>query len=652
MSPSTVRSELAELESLGLLTHPHTSAGRDPDRARLPLLRRASCSSGRSRGRARFPLDLTSMRSEVEAALQSTTEMLSQVTRLLALVSAPGLETATVRHVEVLLLQPSVVMVVTITSTGGVAKKLVTFERAGRPGPRGLGERVPERAARRRRARHAPAAQAVRRPEPLGAGARLPRRAAPGVRRARDARRRSRSTSAAPHRCSTTCAPTSSRPAGACSSVLEKRAAVLELMSDAFDARRPFVRVGLDHPGAARRRARRRDLRPADPDARHGRPARPGADGLRQGGPHGAGSRARALAPRRGGVRRAADRAGYACPMATAERDYYELLGVERDATEAEIKKAFRKLARELHPDVSQEPDAQERFRAVAEAYEVLSKAETRQLYDRYGARGPAARRLHAERLRLLEPDGHLLRLLRRRPVRRATAAARARGGDVGVSVEIELAEAFTGVTRTRRGRGRGDLRALRRRGRRAGDGARHLRDLRRPRTAAAGLAQRLRRVRAHADLPDVRRRRPRRRDAVHGVRGRRPHARADGARGRDPGRESTTASGSASAGAGHAGANGGLPGDAYVEVRVARDARFERDGDDILSQVDLTIVQAALGATLSVPTLDGERELDFEPGHAAGRGAGAARQGDAVARSAPARRPPRARQRRGARAT
>ena len=67
--------------------------------------------------------------------------------------------------------------------------------------------------------------------------------------------------------------------------------------------------------------------------------------------------------------------------------------------------------------------------------------------------------------------------------------------------------------------------------------------------------------------------------------------------------------------GAGHAGASGGLPGDAYVEVHVARDPRFERDGDDILASVDLTIVQAAKGAQLTVPTLDGDAELDFEPG-------------------------------------
>ena len=74
--------------------------------------------------------------------------------------------------------------------------------------------------------------------------------------------------------------------------------------------------------------------------------------------------------------------------MATTERDYYEVLGVARDADDAEIKKAFRRLARELHPDVSDAPDAEERFREVVEAYEVLSKTETRELYDRYGHAG------------------------------------------------------------------------------------------------------------------------------------------------------------------------------------------------------------------------------------------------------------------------
>src|SRR5947199_9146455 len=74
--------------------------------------------------------------------------------------------------------------------------------------------------------------------------------------------------------------------------------------------------------------------------------------------------------------------------MATTDRDYYELLGVGRDASETEIKRAFRQLARELHPDVSEAPDADERFREVVGADEVLSKTETRDLYDRYGHPG------------------------------------------------------------------------------------------------------------------------------------------------------------------------------------------------------------------------------------------------------------------------
>jgi len=81
-----------------------------------------------------FPLDLSSARSEVDAARQATTEMLSELTRLLALVSAPPLGTATVRHVEVLLLQPHVLMVVIITSTGSVTKRVYRFAEPVDPG--------------------------------------------------------------------------------------------------------------------------------------------------------------------------------------------------------------------------------------------------------------------------------------------------------------------------------------------------------------------------------------------------------------------------------------------------------------------------------------------------------------------------------------
>src|SRR3954449_10820371 len=132
VSPSTVRAELAELENLGLLTHPHTSAGRVPTERGYRLY--ADELLDRLEQPPAFPLDLASSSNEVESALQATTEMLSQVTRLLALVSAPPLEATTVVRVEVLLLQPELVMVVVITSSGGVTKRLFHFESAVDPG--------------------------------------------------------------------------------------------------------------------------------------------------------------------------------------------------------------------------------------------------------------------------------------------------------------------------------------------------------------------------------------------------------------------------------------------------------------------------------------------------------------------------------------
>jgi heat-inducible transcriptional repressor len=133
VSSSTVRSELAELEAHGLLTHPHTSAGRQPTNLGYrfyvdELLDRLDPRPGD------FPVDLSAAENEVESALRATTEVLSEVTRLLALVSAPPLETTSVRHVEVLLLQPQIVMVVVITSTGGVTKRAYTVDEPIDPG--------------------------------------------------------------------------------------------------------------------------------------------------------------------------------------------------------------------------------------------------------------------------------------------------------------------------------------------------------------------------------------------------------------------------------------------------------------------------------------------------------------------------------------
>jgi len=175
--------------------------------------------------------------------------------------------------------------------------------------------------------------------------------------------------------------------------------------------------------------------------------------------------------------------------MATTNRDYYEVLGLARSADDGEIKRAFRRLARELHPDVSDAPDAEERFREVTEAYEVLSNSETRALYDRYGHEG-----LRSGGFRPTQFDmGGLSDLFSAffgddlfgagGGTRRARGARR----DVGGAV-----------------RGRRHVRDLRRRRRRAGHTADDLPALRGRRPAAAGLAQRLRRVRADAAVPAV----------------------------------------------------------------------------------------------------------------------------------------------------
>jgi heat-inducible transcriptional repressor len=130
--PSTIRSELASLEDLGLLAHPHTSAGRVPTQAgyRYFVDRLLDRDAPVSRPR----LSLSLVRREVDEAMRVTTETLSQITNLLAIVTAPPIETSTIRHVEVLVLQPQVLMVVVITSTGGVTKRLFTFSRPVDPG--------------------------------------------------------------------------------------------------------------------------------------------------------------------------------------------------------------------------------------------------------------------------------------------------------------------------------------------------------------------------------------------------------------------------------------------------------------------------------------------------------------------------------------
>jgi heat-inducible transcriptional repressor len=128
--PSTIRNELANLEERGLLAHPHTSAGRVPTEAGYRYFVDRLLPTDAEAPR----LSLSLVQRELDEALRVTTETLSQVTNLLAIVTAPPIETSSIRHIEVLLLQPQVLMVVVITSTGGVTKRLFTFASPVDPG--------------------------------------------------------------------------------------------------------------------------------------------------------------------------------------------------------------------------------------------------------------------------------------------------------------------------------------------------------------------------------------------------------------------------------------------------------------------------------------------------------------------------------------
>jgi molecular chaperone DnaJ len=300
--------------------------------------------------------------------------------------------------------------------------------------------------------------------------------------------------------------------------------------------------------------------------------------------------------------------------MATTQRDYYEVLGLSRTADDGEIKRAFRRLARELHPDVSEAPDAQERFREVVEAYEVLSKRETRELYDRFGHAG-----LRSGGFAPTQFDfGSLTDLFSAffgddifgvgaRP-------RRSRGADIGVEVEIELVEAARGVKRevpfpaaatcaTCRGSG-------------AAPGTSPIT------CTTCGGSGRLQQVSRSVFGDFVRTQTC---PACHGA-GQQigePCPDCDGEgrvleerkleveipRGIHDGQRIRLS------GEGHAGEVGASAGDVYVQVRVKPDPRFVREGDDIFSTVDLTITEAALGAKVAVTTLDGEAELEFQPG-------------------------------------
>jgi molecular chaperone DnaJ len=300
-------------------------------------------------------------------------------------------------------------------------------------------------------------------------------------------------------------------------------------------------------------------------------------------------------------------------------RDPYDVLGVARDAPDREIKRSFRKLARELHPDVnSHDPEAEEKFKEAAEAYEILTDAERRATYDRYGFEGLDSRGFASTAHGFGSFADIFDAFFGGDPFGafggRTAGGGRVQGGDVGVEVEISLEDAARGAqvevsydmvdacercggSRAEPGsdvhacsncQGTGRVRAV-------------------TRTAFGQL------VREH--ICDV-----------CGGEGRVPSQRcsACGGRGTRAVRKTLTVDVPAGigdeqrirlTGRGHAGEHGGPSGDLYLLVRVAEDERFLRDGSDLVTVVDVPAPAVALGTTLTVPTLDGDEQVEVPPG-------------------------------------
>jgi molecular chaperone DnaJ len=299
-------------------------------------------------------------------------------------------------------------------------------------------------------------------------------------------------------------------------------------------------------------------------------------------------------------------------------RDYYEVLGVDRAAGEAEIKKRFRQLARELHPDVnSEDPDAEAKFKEAAEAYEVLSDPERRRTYDAFGHEGLRSGGFSPHTAGSVEDIfqaffgrsdplfGDLFGFGSRGP---------ASGGDVGAQVEVALEDVLNGTRREVSFDAVRPCEHCNGNGAEPGtpittcpkcDGAGELRQV--SNTAFGQL------VRAVACD----------RCGGAGRTAEQPCERCGGS-GREAGLRTFDVDIPAGiesgqrirvAGGGHAGEPGGRSGDLYVSVRVAEDPRFHREGSDLVTLVDLPATDAMLGTRIDVETLEGRRELEIPPG-------------------------------------
>jgi len=295
-------------------------------------------------------------------------------------------------------------------------------------------------------------------------------------------------------------------------------------------------------------------------------------------------------------------------------RDPYEVLGVGRDASGQQIKKAFRGLARELHPDVNaHDPQAEEKFKEAAEAYEILSDDDRRATYDRYGHDGLRSGG-YAPNFDAFGSIGDLFEAFFGGGGGSGARSGPMAGGDVAVAVEIDLLQAAEGATvevayeavercEHCHGNGAEPGTAIATCERCGGSGQLQT-------ASRTPFGQMVRTVVCdicHGDgrVPEQPCRECRgrgRRAAQHKLDIYIPAGIANGQRIRLSGR-------------GHVGEPGAPSGDLYVLVRVADDTRFVRDGDDLITALDVAAPLAALGGTVAVPTLDGTADVELEPG-------------------------------------
>jgi molecular chaperone DnaJ len=297
------------------------------------------------------------------------------------------------------------------------------------------------------------------------------------------------------------------------------------------------------------------------------------------------------------------------------KRDCYEVLGVGRDAGEAEIKKAFRKLARELHPDVNNhDPQAEQKFKEAAEAYEILSDAERREIYNRYGHEGLK----RGGQSPNFEGFGSISDLFDAFFGGGFASAGPRAGADQSASVEIDLEQAATGAAIDVR------YEVVDRCERCHGNGAEPGTPIKTcDRCGGNGVLQAVSRTPfgqvARTVACDV--------CAGDGKIAERPCARCNG-RGREMLTHAVSIDVPAGiaegqrirvAGRGHAGEAGAASGDLYVHVSIRPHERFIRDGNDLITVLDVPAPAAALGAKFEVPTLEGNEDVHVRPGTQSG---------------------------------